>query len=192
MIAGEYVHPGPLTPLSLVRYSSFIAWGGNARRFRQLIISLSRPGKAETMALPAIIPSCVPSPRLVGRPVSSSRFISSRLVSCRSRQGRRRFSSIPSPQLVPCHHPLKSSHRCLTPSRPSSRLASRRPSRLYPVSSCPMFRIYRSSCDCAVLSSSSCRSSSCPLSPPLSSSPHDRTMRDGHEYHLTPISRTGN
>ena len=53
----------PALSLSLVRYSTFIAWGWDVRRFPQLILSLSHQGKAaEMMALRSCVsplgPSC--------------------------------------------------------------------------------------------------------------------------------------
>lgn len=146
--------------LSLVRYSAFIAWGGNVRRFHQLILSVSHQGKAAAMtawrlaarppARSSFRPSARPAARVLVSPLCSS-FI---VHPCRSKQEAAFFiypivpaclapSNLPSP--LP---------RCLIrfahPSRPSSRLASRRPSRshiasshrlvLIPFLSCPMCR----------------------------------------------------
>lgn len=176
----------------LIRYSPFIAWGGDVRRFPQLVLSLFHQGKAETMALPAIILSCGPSPVSSG---GSSPLISSRAVAGRSGGVFRlsRLSACLVPRLV------KSSPRCLSRLVPASRLMpSRRPSRSSSRPALPDV-LLSSHADRLVLRSR--RFAQLILSFSLclvvlvfliSSSPHDRMMRDGHGYRLTPISRAGN
>lgn len=135
--------------LSLVRYFAFIAWGGDTRRFPQLVLSVvpSREGNDDDgVAVLRLVLRLVL--RSVLRPVFrlvSSRFISSHLVRASflravASRKRRRFSSIPSPRLSRAspRQILRPVARCLIrfahPSRSSSRLASRRPSRSHVVS----------------------------------------------------------
>lgn len=67
--------------LTLVRCSAFIAWGGDTRRFHQLILSLSHQGKAAAMMAAEVLP-CVSSlvPSCVSLPVSFSCSPASRPV----------------------------------------------------------------------------------------------------------------
>ena len=137
--------------LLLVRYSVFIALGGDVRRFSQLIFSVSHQGKAAAYVGVAVL-------RLAHRPVLRLVF-SSRLYVHRSlfirvvaSKKRRRF---PSPPLASCLTPSNpppvasfASLIRLVP-RPVMRLAARlvlMPYRLiasfssHPVPSCPMCR----------------------------------------------------
>lgn len=141
--------------LLLVRYSVFIALGGDVRRFSQLILSVSHQGKAAAYVGVAVL-------RLAHRPVLRLVF-SSRLYVHRSlfirvvaSKKRRRF---PSPPLASCLTPSNpppvasfASLIRLVPRlvpRPVMRLAARlvlMPYRLiasfssHPVPSCPMCR----------------------------------------------------
>lgn len=124
--------------LPLVRYSAFIAWGGNVRRFHQLILSVSHQGKAAAMTawrLAARPPGqfLVSSLRLVLRVVFSFRIICSLIIvySCRSRRDGGIFylSWLVLLFCAPPRQILRPLSRCLIrfahPSRFSFRLASR-------------------------------------------------------------------
>lgn len=163
--------------LSLVRYFAFIAWGGDMRRFHQLIISVSHQGKAAVMTAwrLAARPSTRPAARVLVSPLCSL-FI---VHSCRSKQKAAAFFIYPVSPLASFLAPLNPPPRCPLPhslrlfrlvphSLRSSRLASRLPSRSHavpspaPFSSRPVLpncrTAFRSSCGRAVLFSSSCRS----------------------------------
>lgn len=121
--------------LPLVRYSAFIAWGGGVRRFPQLILSWSHHGKVAAMmvwrlCVSSIGPSCGPCSRLV----SPSRVFL--IHPCCSKQEAAAFSIYLGSSS--CHRaPSRQILRPLPiPSRPSSRFASRRPSRSHAVSLC--------------------------------------------------------
>mgnify|MGYP003369466482 CR=1 FL=1 len=126
--------------LTLVRCSAFIAWGGDTCRFHQLILSLSHQGKAAAMMAAEVLP-CVSSLDLSCGPCS--RFVPPPRVflvhPCRSKQAAA-FLIYPVSPLASCPVPSKPPPRCprclirfARPSRPSSRLASRFPSRSHAV-----------------------------------------------------------
>lgn len=94
IIANEYAFPGPLSRYRSFAIAAFIAWGGDVRRFPQLILSLSHQGKAAAMmacrSCLASRPSVRPATRVLVSPLCSL-FIC--VVASRRR---RRF---PSPRL---------------------------------------------------------------------------------------------
>lgn len=174
--------------LTLVRYSVFIAFGVDVRRFLQLILSLSNQRKAVEMMAARL------SARLLAR--SAIRVLVPCLVPpCCSKQ-EAAFSSTRLPAcLVP--RPRQILRSLSIPSRPSSRLASRRPSRshavslLVPFSSRPVLpdvpHACLQSCGRAVLPSSSRRyPHALPSLPSLPSlPPHAQMTQDGHGHRTT-------
>lgn len=116
--------------LTLVRYSVFIAFGVDVHRFLQLILSLSNQRKAAEMMAARL--SARPSARPAVRILVSPYPVPCLVYSCRSKQ-EAAFSSITAPSLS--RAPPRQILRPLSiPSRPSSRLASRRSSRSHAVS----------------------------------------------------------
>lgn len=116
--------------LSLVRYFAFIAWGGDMRRFPQLILSLSHQGKATAMMAwrpfsLASRPSARPAARVLVSPLCSL-FI---VHPCRSKQDSGVVSRlhaslvlllIKSPARCPLPHSIRSSVSFFVPSCVSS------------------------------------------------------------------------
>lgn len=148
--------------LSLVRYSAFIAWGGDVRRFPQLILSWSHHGKvAAMMVWRPCVSSPGPSPGPCSRLVPPSRMFL--IHPCRSKQEAAAFSIYLGSSS--CHRaPSRQIPRPLpVASRFSSRLASRSSSRSHTVSqgilcsSRPVLPDVPHACRRAVLFSSSCR-----------------------------------
>lgn len=164
----------PALSLSLVRYSAFIAWGRECAPFfsaHSFVVPSKEGGGDDSVSVLRLVP------RPVLRPVFSSRLISSRAFlvhPCRSKQ-EAAFSSITAPSLS-----RALSRQILRPLpipfRPSSRFASRRPSRFMPSRFVSPFSSRfvlpdvphgsRPSCCRAVLFSSSCRP------PPMPCRPH--------------------
>ena len=193
MIAGRICVPGSLTRSRSFAIAAFIAWGGDARRFPQLILSLSNQGKAAEMmaARPAARSSARPSARPAVRVLVSSHLVPCLVPPCCSKQ-EAAFSStrLPACLVLPPRQILRP---LPIPSRFSSRLASRSSSRSPAVSLCLSVLIPFRLARCVarlpprrfvqlILSSSS------HVLPP--SSPHDRIPQAEHGYRLTPHPRT--